>query len=151
MKTSTFVSAVLLTVFTNVAVPALAMEKSIVSELADRWSRAYNANDIQGLREIYSENAHLYLHQEPRLEGRENIIDFWAQDMETGSPRTILNVTNFVEGFDMTLVHGNYQVVDRSTGAILGSGRFAHIWIQDEEGHWQLDRDLWNQPVDADK
>ena len=47
----------------------------------------------------------------------------------------------------MVLVHGNYQVVDRSTGAVLGFGRFAHIW-HDVDGDWELDQDLWNQPYE---
>jgi hypothetical protein len=28
----------------------------------------------------------------------------------------------------MVLVHGNYEVVDRTDGAEVGLGRFAHIW-----------------------
>lgn len=59
---------------------------------------------------------------------------------------TVLTVTDTVEGVDMTLVHGNYQVLNRRTGVVVGYGRFAHIWIQ-VGGEWRLDRDLWNQPA----
>ena len=45
---------------------------------------------------------------------------------------------------DMILVHGNYEVVRRSDGMLVGGGRFAHIWL-DEDGQWRLDRDLWLQ------
>jgi hypothetical protein len=45
----------------------------------------------------------------------------------------------------MILVHGNYQVVNRTDGTILGAGRFAHIWVGNRrlQSEWRLDRDLW--------
>ena len=44
----------------------------------------------------------------------------------------------------MVLVHGNYEVIRRSDGMAIGGGRYAHIWLE-EDGEWQLDRDLWLQ------
>jgi uncharacterized protein (TIGR02246 family) len=117
-----------------------------VQDLADKWTVAYNSHDAEALGQVYSENAHLYLHSSPRIEGRENITEFWAGDMGDGNPITLLVVTNQVDGVDMVLVHGNYQVVDRDNGLQLGFGRFAHIWLLDDDGEWRLDRDLWNQP-----
>lgn len=121
---------------------------SMIQQLADNWTNAYNANDVVRLGALYTENAHLYLHELPRIEGRDSIINFWSKDMHDGSPKTILTVTHAVEGFEMALVHGNYEVIDRESGAKVGFGRFAHIWLQDKNGEWHLDRDLWNQPVD---
>lgn len=117
-----------------------------VEELANRWTEAYNLHDAEALGAFYTETAHLYLHGQPMLVGREAIQDYWAADMLEGNPLTVLTVTNRVEGFDMILVHGNYQVIDRDTGLQQGQGRFAHIWILDD-GDWLLDRDLWNQPA----
>jgi hypothetical protein len=50
----------------------------------------------------------------------------------------------------MVLVHGNYEVVDRTDGTKVGLGRFAHIWTTAPNGGWLLDRDLWyerSEPV----
>ncbi|GEM_PF-479024 len=117
-----------------------------VQALADRWTAAYNSHDEQALGALYAEDAHLYLHGLPTYQGREEITAYWADDMQVDNPLTVLTVTNSVDGIDMVLVHGNYQVLDRDTGVPLGAGRFAHIWELDENGDWLLDRDLWNQP-----
>jgi uncharacterized protein (TIGR02246 family) len=113
--------------------------------LADRWAKAYNAHDQAALESVYTEDAVLYLHGSPMIKGKEKIGNFWAEDFKKENPITNLQVTNFVEGVDMILVHGNYQVVDEEAGVTLGHGRFAHIW-HEENGSWKLDRDLWNQP-----
>ena len=117
-----------------------------VQALADQWTAAYNEHDAEALGAVYSEDAHLYLHASPRIEGRENIQVFWEGDMTDDNPITLLTVTHYVDGADMILVHGNYQVISRDNGTQLGYGRFAHIWELDIDGNWELDRDLWNQP-----
>jgi uncharacterized protein (TIGR02246 family) len=117
-----------------------------VQTLANRWSEAYNRHDNAALGALYTEDARLYLHGAPTHRGRESIQAYWAEDMQAGNPLTVLTVTHAVDGADMKLVHGDYQVVHRITGALVGSGRFAHIWTLDEDGQWRLDRDLWNEP-----
>lgn len=116
-----------------------------VQELANKWTSAYNSFDGDALADLYTDNAHLYVHGYPMLVGRDAIRAFWEDDFEIESPMTVLTVTHSVEGYDMMLVHGNYQVVDRKSGTLLGSGRFAHIW-HNNDGDWKLDQDLWNQP-----
>jgi uncharacterized protein (TIGR02246 family) len=120
-----------------------------VQALAKKWTDAYNAHDRAALGALYTDNAHLMMHGDPTIKGRKNIEAFWAKDFKEGDPITKLTVTNSVNGVDMVLVHGNYEVIDRKTGKRLGYGRFAHIWDKDGKGAWRLDRDLWNQPVEA--
>lgn len=118
-----------------------------VQELANTWVAAYNSFDGDALGDLYTDNAHLYVHGSPMVIGRESIQAFWEEDFQIDVPMTLLTVTHSVEGYDMMLVHGNYQVVGRDTGELLGSGRFAHIWHY-VGGEWKLDQDLWNQPYD---
>jgi len=118
-----------------------------VQELADRWTAAYNLFDSDGLGALYSEDAKLFVNALPTVSGREAIRAYWAEDMNLNNPLTVLSVTHAVDGFDMKLVHGNYQVLNRLTGVPLGQGRFAHIWTR-ENGEWLLDRDLWNEPFE---
>lgn len=113
-----------------------------IQELANRWTAAYNSVDVPALEALYADDAELYIHQEGRFMGRGAIGDYWAADMGRSNPITVLNVTDSVVDREMLLVHGNYQVLDRNTGVPLGGGRFAHIWVLDEEG-WVLDRDIW--------
>ena len=118
-----------------------------VQELANRWTAAYNSHDAAAIGALYDEDAVLFLHGSPSVSGRPAIEDYWGEDMELNNPLTVLTVTHSVDGFDMKLVHGNYQVLNRDTGVPLGHGRFAHIWTR-ENGEWLLDRDLWNEPFD---
>lgn len=126
------------------SLPAAASAQGDVSvqELANRWTAAYNSMDIPALGALYSDNAELYIHREGRMIGQAAISDYWAADVQRAHPITVLNVTDSVVDSEMMLVHGNYQVLDRNTGVPLGGGRFAHIWVLDEDG-WQLDRDVW--------
>jgi len=118
---------------------------STIGELANAWVSAYNQGDSTALGALYTEGAVLYISGQPRVEGRSNIAQLWARDMGTGSPLTVLTVTDFSEGVDMRLVHGNYQVIDKAFGAVVGSGRFAHIWHRVGD-QWLLDQDLWMDP-----
>jgi uncharacterized protein (TIGR02246 family) len=118
---------------------------SEVQALADRWVNAYNLHDRAALAAVYTDEADLMLHGGPTLAGRTDIGDFWAEDFQEGNPLTLLTVTHALEGADRILVHGNYRVIDRENGMLLGAGRFSHIWSGDRrlQSDWQLDRDLW--------
>ncbi len=116
-----------------------------VQALADKWVKAYNDHNRDALAALYEPNAELMMHGEPTIKGQGPIGDFWALDFEEGNPLTLLTVTHAVDGSDLILVHGNYEVVGRDGGAQLGAGRFAHVWLKNASGDWKLDRDLWVQ------
>jgi uncharacterized protein (TIGR02246 family) len=121
-----------------------------VAELASRWTTAYNQHDRNALQALYTNDARLMMHGAPTIAGRAAIGAFWAQDFGQSNPLTLLKVTHALTGIDMVLVHGNYEVVDRTDGTKVGLGRFAHIWTATRDGGWQLDRDLWferSEPV----
>jgi uncharacterized protein (TIGR02246 family) len=119
-----------------------------VQMLAARWTQAYNTHDRKALGALYTEDARLMIHGSPSYIGRERIEAFWAEDFKEGNPITVLTVTHSVDGVDTILVHGNYQVIDRSNGDVQGAGRFAHIWTRTPGGQWMLDRDLWQRPFE---
>jgi ketosteroid isomerase-like protein len=127
------------------ALPAAtsAQDSPSVQELANRWAAAYNNVDSVALAALYAEDGELYIHNEGRYIGRAAIGDYWIGDMSRSNPLTVLHVTDSVVDAEMMLVHGNYQVIDRVDGVPLGAGRFAHIWVLEEDGSWALDRDVW--------
>ena len=146
MKTSMTARAVLGACLCVAGSAAIAQED--VQQLADRWVAAYNSHDRDALADLYSDDARLMVHGSPTVAGRAAIETFWANDFTEGNPLTLLTVTNSVNGVDMKLVHGDYRVIDRDDGALLGAGRFAHVWMLDGRD-WELDRDLWNQPWES--
>jgi uncharacterized protein (TIGR02246 family) len=146
MQASTLVRAALYVCLS--AFPWSAHAQSNIQDLADQWVAAYNSHNREALAELYTEDARLMVHGSPTVAGRASIEEFWADDFMEGDPLTLLTVTNSVTGIDMMLVHGDYRVVDRSDGMLLGAGRFAHVWTRDGQ-RWRLDRDLWNQPYET--
>lgn len=122
--------------------PAIAEERPEVQDLANRWTASYNEADAKALAAMYASDAELYVHNDGRYVGKEAIEAYWLSDMDISNPITVLTVTDSVSDTEMILVHGNYQVLDRKTGVPLGMGRFAHIWVLEDEG-WVLDRDVW--------
>jgi ketosteroid isomerase-like protein len=114
-----------------------------VQDLAARWTGAYNQHDRTALQALYTSDARLMMHGAPTIAGRTAIGEFWAEDFGEANPLTLLKVTHALQGVDMVLVHGNYEVVDRTDGTKVGLGRFAHIWTIAPDGGWLLDRDLW--------
>jgi ketosteroid isomerase-like protein len=114
-----------------------------VVALAGQWTGAYNKHDRAALQALYTADARLMMHGAPTITTRAGIGAFWAQDFGESNPLTLLKVTHALQGADMVLVHGNYEVVDRDDGTKVGLGRFAHIWTAAPNGGWLLDRDLW--------
>jgi ketosteroid isomerase-like protein len=104
---------------------------------------AYNQHDRAALQALYASDARLMMHGATTLAGRNAIGEFWAEDFGESNPLTLLKVTHGLQGADMALVHGNYEVVDRADGTKVGLGRFAQIWTATPSGGWLLDRDLW--------
>jgi ketosteroid isomerase-like protein len=141
MKFRPFAAAALI-VASCISAPVLAQSHPAVQEFANRWTAAYNSVDIPSLAALYADDAELFIHADGRYVGREAIADYWAADMDRANPITVLHVTDSVVDPEMMLVHGNYQVLDRNTGVPLGGGRFAHIWVLDND-QWVLDRDVW--------
>jgi ketosteroid isomerase-like protein len=120
-----------------------------VQEVAGRWTAAYNQHDRAALQAQYANDAQLMMHGAPTIRGRTGIGEFWGQDFKESDPLTLLAVTHALQGVDMMLVHGNYEVVDRTDGTKVGLGRFAHIWTAAPNGGWLLDRDLWYERSEA--
>jgi ketosteroid isomerase-like protein len=121
-----------------------------VVALAGQWTGAYNKHDRAALQALYTADARLMMHGAPTITTGAGIGAFWAQDFGESNPLTLLKVTHALQGADMVLVHGNYEVVDRDDGTKVGLGRFAHIWTLAPNGGWLLDRDLWferSEPV----
>lgn len=123
--------------------PATQDAQTNIQDLAAKWVKAYNDHDRGALAALYEANAELMMHGGPTIKGQGPIGEFWARDFKEGNPLTLLTVTHAVDGSDMILVHGNYEVVGRDGGDKLGMGRFAHIWLKDAADNWKLDRDLW--------
>lgn len=111
--------------------------------LADKLAQAFNSHDTVAVAALYREDAELSMHNAPTLVGSGNIRAYWKADFSRGNLLAVLTVTSTLDGTDMTLLHGSYQMLDRTSGADMGSGHFAQIWRLDG-GEWLIDRDIWS-------
>lgn len=111
--------------------------------LTDMLADALNSSDAGAVAALYRDSAELSEHNAPTLMGRDSIRSYWKADLTRGNLLAVLTVTSTLDGTDMTLVHGTYQMFDRASGADMGSGHFAQIWKLDG-GEWFIDRDIWS-------
>ena len=130
---------------------ALAQQAPDPQQLADQWTLAYNKHDRATLSALYADDANVMMHGGKTIKGQQAIGDMWAEDFLDSNPITTLQVTSSVQGVDMVLVHGNYQVINRNDGLLLANGRFAHIWMLNAAGQWRLDRDLWIEDMETSR
>ena len=111
--------------------------------LADLWAQAFNSHDVGAVAALYRDDAELSQHDALTLVGRDNIRAYWKTDLAHGKLLALLTVTSTLDGIDMTLVHGTYQLIARASGAAMGSGHFAQIWRLDGD-EWRIDRGVWS-------
>ena len=111
--------------------------------LADQWAQAFNSRDARVLAALYRDDAEVSQHNVATLVGRDSIRASFKADPGKGDLLSVLTVTSTLDGTDMTLVHGTYRMLDRTSGAEMESGHFAQIWRL-VGGEWLIDRDVWS-------
>jgi uncharacterized protein (TIGR02246 family) len=110
------------------------------------WVKAYNAGDVDGVANLYDENAILMPPGSPGAKGRAAIRAFFAKDIPASQKDGIVFSLNpkpdgGVSG-DMGWVSGTYVVKDKS-GKVLDAGKYLSV-SQKKGGKWLYIRDTWN-------
>ena len=118
--------------------------------LADLWTHAFNSRDVGAVAALYRDDAELSQHNALTLVGRDDIRAHWKTDLAHGNLLALLTVTSTLDGIDMTLVHGTYELMDRASGAAMDAGHFAQIWRLDGD-QWRIDRDVWSDDAEMHK
>ena len=110
---------------------------------ADRvgaWEEAFNAQDIEGIVEMYTEDARLMPPNLPTMAGHDAVREMFGGmieagitvELQTASSEVALNTAHRIGTFKTML---NGEVVD--------TGKFIETWNKDE-GTWRMSNDIWN-------
>jgi ketosteroid isomerase-like protein len=110
------------------------------------WARAYNGGDVDGVANLYDENAVLMPPGSPAARGRTGIRAFFAKDIPASRKDGIAfslspNSDGGVSG-DMGWVSGSYVVKDKA-GKVVDAGKYLSV-SQKKGGKWVYIRDTWN-------
>jgi ketosteroid isomerase-like protein len=110
------------------------------------WEKAYNAGDVDGVANLYDENAILLPPGSPGVKGRAAICAFFAKDIPASQKDGIAFVLGAkpdggVSG-DMGWVSGTYVVKDKS-GKVVDAGKYLSV-SHKKGGKWLYVRDTWN-------
>lgn len=124
------------------------MDMASVREGIDAANRAFaesfNAGDIAMAAEnVYTEDAVILPPGAPRIEGRQEIADFWTSAAEQMGIQSVDLTTVSVEslGPDMAYEIGQYTL---TTGQGAQEGKYVVIWQRDPQGDWRWHVDMWN-------
>jgi uncharacterized protein (TIGR02246 family) len=127
----------------TVATPPRAPEGDL-REAIDAFDRAFSEGGLEEFADLLAEDAHLLVHQEETMIGKEAIVAAFAQ---------------VFEGFDTSRYEPRYDVIDvhGDNGYVLGSfdetlapredgpsirirGRVVQFWRREGDGNWRIVR-----------
>jgi ketosteroid isomerase-like protein len=123
-----------------------AAEVAAMHAVDKNWEKAYNGGDVDGVANLYDENAILLPPGSPGVKGRAAIRAFFAKDIPASQKDGVAFVLGpkpdgGVSG-DMGWVSGTYVVKDKS-GKVVDAGKYLSV-SQKKGGKWLYIRDTWN-------
>lgn len=106
-----------------------------------KFMDALAAKDSAAIASMYSSEARLLPPNEPPVEGRDNIKNFWQGLIDGGLTAKL--VTDEVHDMgDVAAEVGTFNIV-RTDGKEIDKGKYIVLWIK-ENGKWKLHRDMWS-------
>lgn len=118
---------------------------SVFEQVGGRWIEHYLANDLDGLMELYTDDATVMLHGKPAMQGKEAIGAFFAASMGTADVSFDIDV-------EQAEIHGNiayliskYWMSIKPQGSdqmFTDVGRSLLIYKKDAEGIWKIHADI---------
>src|SRR5438874_10791988 len=123
-----------------------AAEVAALHAVDQNWVKAYNAGNVDGVANLYDENAVLLAPGSPGAKGRAAIRAFFAKDIPASQKDGVVfsldpKPDGGVSG-DIGWVSGTYTVKDKS-GKVVDTGKYLSV-SQKKGGKWLYIRDTWN-------
>jgi len=112
----------------------------------DEFMDAFNDGDVVALAEIYTEDAAIFPPGAVRIDGRQNIGQFWQGAIDAGFANLILETLE-VEivgntSYDVGTLSLDVPGENGELSAI--AGKFIVVWKYGGDGQWRMHRDIWN-------
>lgn len=117
-----------------------------LAAVADAFSQAYMAGDVDAIAALYTEDAVLIPHGAREIRGMEAVRDFWApREGVTIAHHKITSTRVEVFG-DIATDFGTYVARGTEGDEAWGPsyGNYLIVWKRGADGRWRMQLDMWN-------
>ena len=119
-----------------------------IEQLFEQFTAAFNDEDLELLRSLYTEDALLIPPGQASVTGPDAIIDqMWAPTFDNFEVEAELPIDEIQSEDGWGFVRGTYQMqLDPSDGSdpIREEGRYIDVVRKDANGVWKIARAIWN-------
>ena len=109
----------------------------------DDWEAAFNAQDIDTLAGMYTEDARLMPPNAPTMTGHDAVREMFGGMIEQGISVN-LETTSYTVALNTAHRLGTYQTM--VNGETVDSGKFMETWDKGS-GEWLMSNDIWNSDL----
>ena len=123
-----------------------AADEQAIRGRIDSWNQALSSQNDSLIAGIYAEDAVMMPPAMPRISGRANIRDFYAQNWAMKGSLTLTPAGIRVSG-DWAIVEGNWTwTMPSPQGEIRDHGKYLETWRRTDTS-WEVVQDIWNSDI----
>lgn len=127
--------------------PAAIADTAEIEAAQRAWEQAFASGDGAAAAEaVFTEDARLLPPDEPMVEGREAIAEYWQGAMDAGVHTLKLGLIAVEMHGDTMIETGTWAVTVPSEdgGEAEVRGKALVVWKKGEDGRWRMSQDMWN-------
>lgn len=128
------------------APPPAAQNSPELAARADAWAERYNDGDLEGVADLYAEDARLLPPNAEMVQGRAAIKKDFQAMMDAGLTGALETVEAMVAG-DLGYRVGTYTLT-KPDGSIADKGKYIESWRR-IDGEWKITNDAYNSDLAA--
>jgi ketosteroid isomerase-like protein len=123
--------------------------KNIVSTNNAKLEKCFLSSDSIQLKEVYADDARLCPNNDTYYVGKEEIYNFWKEDLKTGKVNKMETNTLSVNGnIDVIYETGITHVETTINDSLYKSAvKFINVWTRQSDGSYKLSIDFWNKYI----
>jgi ketosteroid isomerase-like protein len=119
-------------------------ESPEIAARSDLWEQAFNAGDVEGLVDLYTEDARVMPPNAESGTGHAAVETIFGGMIEAGLTGTLETIETVASG-DLGHHVGAYTVLSPE-GEEIDRGKFVETW-QRVAGEWKMTADIWNSDL----
>ncbi len=121
-------------------------DPSAITSRSDAWEAALNAQDIDTLVSMYTDDARVMPPGMPLASGTQAVRDAFSGMIAAGFTGTLTPVETRVAG-DIGYNVGTFELT-MGDGTV-STGKFTETWERGDDGVWRISNDIWNDDAPA--
>lgn len=124
----------------------MTVDESLGSTHSARWVALLDAGDVEGLVELYTEDARIMPPNGETKTGHAAVREEFGGMIAAGLSGTLTSVESKAIG-DIAFNVGTYELT--SDGETVDTGKFIETWQRGDDGQWRISNDIWNSDLPA--